>query len=403
MIIYLLIIFLIGIPIMIAELTLGRAGKGSVIGVFKKVVPGKNWWFIGLFPLLASLIILSFYSVVAGWTLLYIVSSLSGVTAGLESAGLGELFGSLTASPVYPLLGQGVFILITVAIVIVGVKRGIERWGKVLMPGILVLLLILLGRVAFLEGFWSGVRWFLTPDPGAFSFGTALEAVGQVFFSFSLGMGAILTYGSYLPSNSNIPRNSFYISLTDLGVALLTGLIVIPALFVFNISPETGPGLIFITLPAVFNTLPFSMFWTTLFFILLAFAALTSAISLLEVTVAYLIEEQGWSRAASALLTGIVIFTLSIPAALSEGIWSNLLIAGRNIFDLLDFTASNIMLPLGSLLTVIFVGWIWGTRNAMGEILQGHPEFRLGLAWSILIRLVAPAAIAYILIAGIGS
>lgn len=399
--IYLAVIFVIGIPMMIAELTMGRAGRRNVIGVFRRLVPRTGWWLAGLFPLAASFVILSFYSVVAGWTLIYIVGSLAGVTAGLDAGGLTAFFESLTADPVYPLVAQGFFLLLTASIVIVGIKKGIERWSMILMPGILLLLLILLLRAVFFEGYWSGVVWFLSPQPGAFTFGTALEAVGQVFFSFSLGMGAILTYGSYLPRDSNIPRNSLYISMADLGVALLTGLIVIPSLFVFGFDPETGPGLIFSALPAVFNTLPLSMLWSTIFFLLLSFAALTSAVSLLEVVTAYLREENGWSRFSATLLAVAGIFVLSVPAALSRGVLGQVRIGGLDIFDFLDFTASNMLLPLGGLLLVLFAGWIWGTGRAAAEINKAGHRFEMVRVWSILVRFVAPLGIAYILFNGL--
>lgn len=395
LIIYLVVVLLIGIPIMIAEITLGRAGKQNVIGTIKSLSPRRGWWVIGILPIAASFIILSFYFVVAGWTLLYILGSVSGITSGLETKELTQLFAGITGNPVLPLIAQAVFITITVTIVILGIKKGIERWGKILVPGIILLLLILLIRTSFLEGFWSGVAWFLRPELDALTFSTALEAVGQVFFSFSLGMGAILTYGSYLPRKSNIPANALYISFADLGVAILTGLIIIPALFVFGVSPETGPGLIFITLPALFNTIPLGMLWSTIFFLLLTFAALTSTISLLEVIVAYLVEETGLSRFFAALLSGLGIFIVAVPAALSQGVLADILIWGLDIFDFLDFTASNIMLPLAGLFLVIFVGWVWKSKNAVKVIREGA-FFSLAPAWSLLIRFVVPVAIAYI-------
>ena len=318
LLIYLLIVFLVGIPLMIAEIALGRAGKRNVVGSLRTISP-RYGWMVGIFPLAASFIVLSFYFVVAGWTLIFVISSIGGVTTGMEAEELTRFFQAITSNTIYPLVAQIGFIAITVAIVIVGVKNGIERWGKILMPGIILLLLVLLIRTAFLDGFWSGVAWFFRPELEALTFSTALEGVGQVFFSFSLGMGAILTFGSYLPRQSNIPQNSLYISLADLGVAILTGLIVIPALFVFGLSPETGPGLIFITLPALFNTIPWATVWSTIFFLLLTFAAVTSTVSLLEVLVAYLREELGWGRSAAAVLAGLGIFLVSVPAALSQG------------------------------------------------------------------------------------
>lgn len=396
--VYLIVVFLIGIPMMIAEITLGRAGRQNVIGTLRRLSPrGDGWRIIGVLPIAASFIILSFYFVVAGWTLIYILSSLSGLLSGMGTEDLSRFFTVVTGNPVLPLVAQAVFISFTVIIVVLGIKKGIERWGRILMPGIIILLVILLIRTSLFEGFWSGVVWFLRPDLAALSFSTALEAVGQVFFSFSLGMGAILTYGSYLPRRSNIPANSLYISLADLGVAILTGLIVIPALFVFGLSPETGPGLIFITLPALFNTITLGMLWSTIFFLLLAFAAITSTISLLEVLVAYLVEETGLTRFFAAVLSGMGVFIVGIPAALSFGVLENIRIGGATVFDFLDFNASNILLPLGGLLVIVFIGWIWGTGNAVNE-LEKEGTFKYSRVWSLLVRFLVPLAIAYIFI-----
>jgi len=399
---YLAMILLIGLPTMIAELTLGRAGSRNIVGVFKNLSPRRQkWWLIGLLPLLATFMVLSFYAVVAGWSILYVASSLLGITAGLSAEGLEELFASLSGSYLYPFMGQIFFIAVTVGIVVVGVRKGIERWVKVLMPGIFILLLVLFVRTLFLDGALEGLVWFFRPDFGGLSVNTALQAVGQVFFSFSLGMGAIITYGSYLARDADIPLNSLYISAADLGVAILSGLIVIPTLFAFGISPQTGPGLIFITLPAIFNTLPWSALWTVIFFTLLTFAALTSAVSLLEVMVAYLIEERNWPRAFSAAGAGFIVFIASIPAALSQGPVKSLRLAGLDFFSFLDFTASNILLPLGGLLIIIFIGWVWGTARAGAEISSGGSPFRWFLPWSVLVRIVVPLAIAYILVSGL--
>lgn len=401
--VYLAMVFLVGIPIMIAELTLGRSGGSNVVRVFRKLAPGSGWWLAGLFPAAASFFILAIYSVVAGWVLVYIFSSLAGLTSGLDAGELSALFSSITGSAAYPLLGQAVFLFITAAIVVVGVRKGIERWGKILMPGIILLLLVFFVRTMFFEGVWSGIVWFLKPDFSAFTYSTALEAVGQVFFSFSLGMGAIMTYGSYLPRESNIPGNSLSISIADVGVALLTGLIVIPSLFVFGLSPETGPGLIFITLPAIFNSIPFGMLWSTVFFLLLAFAALTSAVSLIQVQVAYLTEELGWSKFFAALITALGIYLISIPTALSQGALAGIALAGLNIFDFIDFFASNLLLPLGGLLAVIFTGWVWGVRKAVTEMKTAGNDFKLQGVWSVLVRFLVPLAVAYILISGLVS
>ncbi len=399
---YLLMVLLIGLPTMVGELTLGRAGNRNVVGVFSQLTTRMHkWWLIGILPILASFAVLSFYTVVAGWSLLYVFSSLAGITADLGTTELEKLFNFLTGNVYFPILGQFVFMALTVSIVIIGVRKGIERYVTFLMPAVVLLMLILFARTLFLEGAWEGIGWFFRPELQQLSFNTALEAVGQVFFSFSLGMGAIIIYGSYLGKDSNIPMNSILISGADVGVALLSGLIVIPSLFAFGISPETGPGLIFVTLPAIFNTFPGSILWTTIFFLLLTFAALTSAVSLLEVIVSYLKEERKWSRSISAIFVGGLIFVVSIFAGLSQGPYEEIALAGMNFFNFLDFTASNILLPLGGLCIVLFIGWVWGTQQASAEITRENRSFKWAAAWSILIRYLVPISIGYILISGL--
>ena len=398
---YLMIVLIIGVPVIIAELTLGRKSQRNIVSTFIKLAPGKNWWIVGVIGLAAVFIILSFYSVIAGWAGIYFFASALGFFSGQDTEGLTEIHNFIVSHPVLPIAGQGIFLAVTVAIVVIGITRGIERFSKIMMPGIAIILFILLGRTMLLEGALEGVIWFLRPNLSLITVNTALDAIGQVFFSLSLGMGAILTYGSYLSSKENIPQSAFLISFVDVAIALLAGLIVIPALFVFNIQPEVGPGIIFITLPAIFNTIPGSIIWSSLFFLMLSFAALTSAVSLLEVVVAYLIDERKWSRPAAAITLGVLNFFLGVPSALSQGILAETLILGRTFFDFMDFTSSNILLPLGGLFTVIFLGWIWGTDKALNEINRGPHRFMWAKPWSFLIRFVIPVAISYIFITGI--
>jgi neurotransmitter:Na+ symporter, NSS family len=402
-ILFLLIVVVVGVPLIIAELTMGRASKKNIVTTFSVLAPGTKWWIIGVFSLITVFIILSFYAVIAGWAVIYFVGSVMGIFTGLDAAGLTELNARLVSSPIIPVAGQAVFIVLTVIIVLVGVTGGIERISKIVMPGIIVILFILLARTLLLEGALEGVVWFFKPNLSLINVNTALDAVGQVFFSFSLGMGAILTYGSYLSDEENIPQSAFIIGISDVAIAILMGLIVIPALFAFNIEPEVGPGVVFVALPAVFNTLPFSIFWSGLFFLMLSFAAVTSAVSLLEVMTAYVVDQKGWSRKAASVTIGLLVFAVGVPATLSQGVLSNLLIMGRDILSLMDFVASNFFLPISGLLLVIFLGWVWSTGKAVAEIKKGSPHFYWGRAWSFLIRYIMPIAILYIFIAGITS
>lgn len=398
---YLVLIFLVGIPLMIVELTLGRRSQRNVIGTFKVLKPGTPWWATGVLGVAAAFVILSFYSVIAGWSLAYIFKFVFGRFADVAPSAIQAQFDALTGDPVMPLLWHGLFMALTVGVVVSGVAKGIERWSRILMPVLLVLLIVLALRSMTLEGAREGVFWLLRPDFARLDVAAALGALGQVFFSLSLGMGAILTYGSYLSRGENIPGSAVYIALTDVAIAMLAALTIIPAVFAFGLDVEVGPPLIFITLPAVFQSMPLGNLFGSLFFILLSIAALTSAISLLEVVVAYFLDELGWKRAAAAVLGGSSIFLLGIPASLSRGIWSGVRLFGLTALDLADYVSSNILLPLGGLLTVVFLGWAWGTQRALREIRRDDTPFVLGGVWAFMVRWLAPLVMAYILISGL--
>jgi NSS family neurotransmitter:Na+ symporter len=398
---FLLIVVIVGVPLIIAELSLGRASKKNVVTTFSVLAPKTHWWLIGIFSLITVFIILSFYSVIAGWAVIYFFGSILGIFSGLDAAGLTAINEQLISSPVISVAGQGLFILLTVVIVLVGVTGGIERISKIVMPSIVMILLILLGRTLMLEGAIDGVIWFFRPNLALMNVNTALDAVGQVFFSFSLGMGAILTYGSYLSDEEDIPKSAFIIGFSDVAIAILMGLIVIPALFVFNVEPGIGPGVVFVTLPAIFNTLPASVFWSSLFFVMLSFAALTSAVSLLEVAAAFIVDQLGWTRKKAAVIMGLLVFAFGLPATLSQGILSHITIMNLDILSFMDMVTSRFFLPVSGFLIVIFLGWVWGTKKAIAEIKKGSPRFALGKVWSFLIRYVMPAAILYIFISGI--
>lgn len=400
---YLLIVFLVGIPVLIVELTLGREAQRNVVGAFRRLRAGRPWIIIGVLGLAAGFIILSFYSVIAGWSVAYIFKFLMGDFTNLSPSGIQAQFGNLVAHPTIPLLWHGLFMAMTVGIVILGVAKGIERWSKILMPVLLVLLLVLGLRSTTLEGAREGVYWLLRPDFSQLSFNTVLVALGQAFFSLSLGMGAMMTYGSYLSKRENIPRNAMYIALADVAIALLAGLVIIPAVFAFGLDPEIGPPLIFVTLPSVFESMPLGNFFGTLFFFLLSIAALTSAISLLEVVVAYFVDELKWGRLLAAPLVGFVIFLLGVPSSLSNGPLAHLQLWGLGILDFKDWFTANLVLPLGGLLMVIFVGWAWGKGRAVSAVEAEGQRFALREHWFALVRWILPAALAYILYSGLVS
>jgi len=398
--VYLAVVLAVGLPAMLGELTIGRRAQRNAIGAFQAIRPGGPWWVVGAFGVLASFIIISFYTVIAGWSLAYFFLGLTGGLTGLDPQGLSATFDALVSDPIRPVLWHLAFMAITAAVVLFGVKQGIERWAKVLMPGIFIVLLILFVRVITLPGAVDGAIWFLRPDFAQLGWRTLLTATGQVFFSFSLGVGVMITYGSYLGREANLARSAVIIGAIDVLVALLAGLTIIPAVFALGISPETGPGLLFITLPGVFGQLPFGgQFFGTIFFVMLSFAALTSTVSMLEVIVAYLVDEKRLGRVAATLLTATAAFLLGVPAAMAEGPLADWRILGLDFLSLLDFTTANVLLPLGGLLTALFVGWVWGVDRAILEISQGGT--RQGLwTWGLAVRYVVPVALAVVLVTG---
>ena len=398
LIIYLGLVFTIGLSVLLAEVMIGRTTQSDAVNSFKKLGHG-TFSIVGYMGITAGFMILSFYCVVAGWTIAYIIKMASGAFAGLDGAALGGAFGGFITDPVQPIIYQAIFVALTVLVVLGGITNGIERAGKILMPLLLLILLALVVRAVTLPGAQKGLDFFLTPDFSKITASTVMAALGQAFFSLSLGMGAILTYGSYLKKDVNIGKSATQVVFLDTMVALLAGLAILPAVFAFNMDPGAGPGLTFVTLPAVFNAMPGGFFFGILFFVLLTIAALTSSISLLEPVVAFF-STKGYTRKQVTIGSGLLAFALGVPCSLSLGVWSGYTIGGKNFFDLMDFLTANIMLPLGGLLIAIFVGWVV-TPLAIREVAgEGQPG-ALTKAWIFILRFVAPLAIAAILINGL--
>jgi NSS family neurotransmitter:Na+ symporter len=395
----LLVILLIGVPGLMAELALGRRGKRNAVDAFLAVRPGSPWAGVGVLALLASFLVLSYYAVIAGWVLAYVVKALTGSLGGLDAAGLGEVYTALAHHAWHPVAWQASFLALTAAVVMGGVRAGIERWSRVLMPGLIVLLALLAGRVLLLDGAGDGVAWFLRPHWDDVGGHTLLRALGQVFFSFGLGMGVMVTYGSYLDRDEDIHRSAVYVAVADAGVALLAGLVVIPALFAFGLPIQGGAGLLFVTLPAVLNQMPLSAPLNVVLFVMLAIAALTSAISLLEVLVAFARSRLGLARRTTTLLAAALVFVAGVPSALAQGPYG-VHVLGLDVLTLVDTVTSDVLLPLAGLLTAVFVGWVWGAGPALAELRQGAGRFPEWL-WSLSVRLVIPATVAVILAASL--
>lgn len=400
--VYLLVVLAVGLPAMLAELTLGRHAQQDAVGTFGAIRPGSRWGLVGAAGILASFITVSYYTVIAGWSLAYFFLSISGGLTGLDALGLEAAFRSLVTDPVRPVLWHLLFMMATTAVVLAGVRQGIEQWAKLLMPGIGLLLLILFVRVITLPGALEGAAWFLRPDLGRIGASTLLAATGQVFFSFSLGLGVMITYGSYLGREVNLPRSTAIVALADVAIALLAGITVIAAVFALGFRPEAGPGLLFITLPGVFARLPLGVVvFGSLFFAMLCFAALTSTVALVEAVVAYLAGQLRIARPVAALLTGGAAFLLGVPAALAEGPLAGWRPGGLDALSVMDFSAAHVLLPVSGLLTALFAGWVWGARPAVAEMNQEQPGFGLATVWGFLIRFLVPAAIAVVLVTGL--
>ncbi len=396
--IYLLAIILIGYPLVMTEISIGRKTQKNPIGAFWAMAPNTPWWLIGAMGVSAGFVILSFYSIVAGWSLAYIFKSLSGFTSDMDFA--GTFVGHIT-SVWPPIIWHAIFIGLTLAIISSGVVNGIQRWVKILMPSLFIILLILVLRSITLEGSASGISFYLSPRFGDVTSQTFLAAIGQAFFTLSLGMGAMITYGSYLKKSDPVPTNAGWVVGLDTVVAILAGFAIFPAVFALGFDPAAGPGLAFITLPAVFAELPAGSLFGFLFFLLLAVAALTSAISLLEVIVAWLVDEKGWSRSSAAVFMGIAIFLMGIPCTLGYNLLGNISFLGMDILDTYDFVASDILLPLGGMMTAIFAGYVWTSRKACKEMNTPECVIFVGTWYGFLIRYVVPVPIAVIMIVGL--
>lgn len=399
--VYFGLLLIIGFTLMMAELTVGRHTQLSPVGAYRKIK--EKWAWVGAIGVLAGFLILSFYSVIGGWVINYIVKALTGAFHVADASEFATMFGSFISSPVEPIIYQAIFMLMTVGIVIGGISGGIEKYSKILMPGLFVMLMLVVIRSITLPNAMEGVKFFLVPDFSKITPAVLLAALGQVFFSLSLGMGAMITYGSYLSKDENLVSSSFQIPLLDTAVALLAGLAILPAVFSFGFSPEQGPGLLFVTLPAVFDAMPLGGVFGFLFFVLVLFAAVTSSISLLEVSVSYVVDELNWDRKKASLVLGLIIFIIGVPSSLGLGVWDHIkLIKGKDILDTVSFIAENVLLPLGGMLLCIFIGWIWGLDNAYKEVTNdGKIKFGLMHVWGFLIKYIAPIAILVVFLQGV--
>lgn len=385
---------LIGLPILIAEFMIGRRGQKDPITSFKEQAPGKPWFMIGWIGLVACGLILSFYSVVGGWILSYIVRATTFSLTG-QGNDFGALFTDIISNPLEVLFAQACFMILTLVIVQAGIKNGIESASKWMMPLLFIFFILLFIRSITLEGAFEGVKFMFIPDWSYLNGETLILALGQAFFSLSIGVAAMITYASYLSRKEKIVTSAINVATLNIAISLLAGLVIFPAVFALGFSPTEGPGLVFIMIPAVFEQLPFGSFLLLVFFILLLFATVTSSIALLEVVVSIGIREKTAQRKKASSLLAAIIFIVGIPSALSFGILSDVSIFDRSIFDFVDYVTSAILMPIGALLTSIFAGYHYSKKISREEI-QASPI--LYNVWLFIVRYLAPISIVAIFI-----
>ncbi|MGM0876015.1 MAG: sodium-dependent transporter [Bacillota bacterium] len=384
---------LIGLPMLISEFIIGRGAKQEAITAYKKLAPNSHWDKNGILGVIGCFLLLSFYCVVGGWVLIYSILSITGRVIN-KGANYPELFGSITSSPSVTLLGLGLYLLINIVVITFGIKNGIEKASKYMMPLLFIFFIVLVVRSLTLEGAMEGVQFFLNPDFSSITGESILYALGQSFFALAVGFSCMVTYSSYLDKSVSIPSSAASVVLMNLFVSLLAGLAIFPAVFALGLEPTEGPGLLFIVLPTVFSQIPYGELFLSLFLLLFLFATLTSSFSLLEIIVSAFTEGGKRSRKKASWVSGVAVFIAGIPAALSMGLLGDFLIFGKTVFDATDYLVSNILLPLGNLLIAIFISF------RMNKTLV-EEEFKLGnsyspvlfVTWRFLMRWIVPLTI----------
>ncbi|WZL74153.1 sodium-dependent transporter [Clostridiaceae bacterium 35-E11] len=399
--IYLFFALVIGLSIMIAEFAVGRRSSLAAVGAYKSY--SDKWTFAGVLGVLSAFFIMGFYPVVGGWALAYIVKSVSGVLTASEA--IGDVFGGFITNPVQPLMWMLVYLALNVIIVAKGIAGGIEKAGKVLMPTLFVLLIFIAVKSMSLPGAGAGLEFLFKPDWTKVSGKTVLAALGQAFFSLSLGMGCMITYGSYLSKKENLQSNALIVTIMDTAVAILAGLAIFPALFAFGMEPAAGPGLVFVVVPSIFAEMGGAgVLFSTIFFVALTVAALTSSVSLLEVVVAYLIDQRNMQRKPAVYIASAIMVGTGILASLSLGSMSGVKLFGVGVFDFFDILTDKIFLAIGGMLIAIFVGWVVKKEDLKDELTNGGTvKFGLFEIWYNLVKYIIPIAIAFVAFMGIKS
>ncbi|WP_077214436.1 sodium-dependent transporter [Bacillus dakarensis] len=401
--IFILMTLFIGTPILMAEFIIGRNTQKDAVSAYKTLAPHSAWPMLGYLGVIASMILLSFYGVVGGWILSYLWRSVTGAFTGLASEDYGALFNETIGNPVESVIAQLIFMILTIWVVQGGVSKGIEKANKYMMPALFILFIVLAFRSLTLDGAMAGVEFLLKPDFSSITAQTILLAMGQSFFALSVGISVMVTYASYLSKKENITKSAFSVVGLNILISLLAGLVIFPAVFALGFEPGAGPGLVFVVLPAVFNEMVFGGIFLTIFLILLLFATMTSAFSILEIVVAVMVKKEGKKRKKASWIAGMIIFVLGIPSALSFGVLSEITIFGKSIFDFADFLVSNLSLPIGALFISLFVGYRMPRKMVKQELEQGTKGLaQLFNLWYFAIRYLVPVGIILVFLNSIG-
>ena len=403
--VYIILVFLLCLPILFSEVIVGRRSHTNAFIAFERLAPGSAWKWTGILMVATPILVVSYYSVIGGWSLEYLFKACTfSFTQGATRDELGTIFNSFITSTWTPIIWHTVFLLLTAAVILGGVNKGIEKFGKVMMPLLFLTVIAIAVRSVTLPGAGEGLVYLFKPDFSKITPEVCAAALGQGFFSLSVGFGIMLTYGSYTRKEANIALNSTWTAVADLMFALIASCAIMPAVFAFGLNPQEGPGLVFETLPFLFANMPLGGFVAILFFLALLVAALTSSVSLFEVGVAWLVEEKHLSRKASTWIVFAVTWAIGVLCSLSFGRLSGISIFGNSIFNFLDKLSANWLMPLGALLIVIFTGWKMKKSDVIDEFTNGDTlrgNARLSGFIYFLIRWLAPVAILIIFLSNL--
>lgn len=403
--VFLVFTILIGLPLLISEFVIGRASGRNPIDGFEYLSGKKSLRIFGWIGHFGTMLLLSFYSVIGGWILIYLLIALLDLFNLYTVNDYTAMLGDIITNPVYVIAAQGIFIFITAFVVAQGIQKGLERASKIMMPMLFILFLFIIIRSLSLPNAMEGVKYFLTPDFSELSANGIMFALGQSFFALSVGITQMMTYASYLKADQNLPRSAGYIVLMNIAVSVMVGLAIFPAIASFGMQSVEGPGLVFIVLPEIFNAIPFGIIFYLMFLLAFLFATLTSAFSMIEINVANTVKGNQSKRKKTTYIYAIIVFAIGIPSALSEGVLNDVQFFAGTIFDNVDFLVSNILLPAGALFSSIFVGYILDKRITMGQlnVTKDSKYYIVFKGWLFLLRFILPAIILFVFIMNIIS